>query len=155
MGIADLFLAACVFILTIGAIIYIYDGYIEKYNDRQSFSRLQLSAMQITDMLVRSSGMPADWESNISRTASIGLAYTEGDSRNISASKILAFSNMSYDSTKEIFGTKYDFNFRLVSNNGSVIMQKGSNSTRTRAVGVERRVFFQGEDAIISFVLWE
>lgn len=151
LGMSDLFLAVSIFVVLLGAVVFTYNHYTVKFESRQNFNRMQLATMQITELLVKSPGMPADWESNSSKTRIIGLAYS---SRNISEEKVSRFIDMSYDESKRIFGTNNDFHFRLADMGGSLIAEKGYNATGNTAISMERRVLYNGENAILSFTLW-
>lgn len=158
IAMSDLFLAASIFIILLGAVVYLYSHYTTKFESRQEFNRMQLSAIQITDMLVKSPGKPSNWESDEPDTPKLeimGLAYSDAGKRNLSVLKVNAFLNLSYDKTRDILGTEHDFYFRLSTLGGSVIAEKGLNATGARAVSIERRVLYAGQSAILSFVLRE
>lgn len=151
LGIGDLFLAVSIFVVVIGAVVFIYNHYNVKFESRQSFNRMQISGMQITELLVKSKGVPENWELNSTETKLIGLAY---DDRNLSGQKISGFINMSYNESKELLGIDYDFYFKLTDIEGNLLAKNGYNATGVQAVSIERRVLYNGENAIMSFVLW-
>lgn len=152
LNVSDLFLAASICVVLIGAVIFIYSHYTEKYESRQVFNRLQLSAINTADILARTPGRPGNWELNWTTAGMIGLAH---DDRNISEAKLNSFLNMSYNLSRELIGISEDYRFRLHYIDGSMIAEKGINATGKEAVGVERRVLYNGENAILSFVIWE
>lgn len=151
ISIADLFLAASIFVILLGAVVFIYNHYNVKFESRQSFNRMQLSAMQITEILVKSEGVPGNWEFNSTETELIGLAY---NSRNLSMNKVEAFVNMSYDESKQLLGVNDDFYFKISSIDGNILAEKGNNATGNKAVGIERRIMYNEENAVLSFMLW-
>lgn len=158
LSISDLFLAVCIFIVLIGAVIFIYSHYASEFESRQEFNRMQLNAFQTAELLVKSGGSPAGWENMPDQTALMGFAYNSNSKRNLSSQKVGAFVNMSYPDIKRIFGTNYDFYFKITDIEGNVMADKGSNLTDSpgaRAVSVERRVLYNGQNAVLLFALHE
>ena len=105
--------------------------------------------------MVRSGGIPSDWHLDPNSTSTIGLAYSSHDPRNISPAKLEAFANMSYIRIREIAGVPHEFYFRMTDLEGDVIAEKGDNSTGEKAVSIERRALYEGEESIISLRLWK
>lgn len=151
---SDLFLAASIFILLLGMMIFLYNHYTSKFESRQEFDRMQFSAVQLSDMLVKSEGLPHDWETNPNATLMVGLAHKENCKRNLSAMKVGSMVNMSYGDVKGLFGGHYDFYLMIESVNGSLIAETGKKSGSATAVSVERRVMYNDDSAILSLVLW-
>lgn len=155
LGISDIFFASTILLVLIGAIFFVYNNYSVKFESRHEFNRMQLSALQLTDMLVKSSGEPDGWENNSSMARVIGLAYKGNNGRNISPQKVESFVGMNYTMAKEILGTDYDFYFRMTGTEGTIMAEKGLKSEGTQAVSIERRVMYRENDTILSFVLWK
>lgn len=152
ISMSDIFLAVSVFVILIGAVVFLYNSYGQKFESRKSFNRMQLSAMEAADVLAKTNGLPSNWELNPDMTEAIGLA---GNERNISEQKLNAFLNISYNRSRELMGISQDYYFKIVYGKGDFIAEKGINSTGGEAVGVERRVMYRGENAILYIVLWE
>ncbi|MFC1755076.1 hypothetical protein ACFL96_17065 [Thermoproteota archaeon] len=152
VGMADLFIAASVFIILLVAIAFVYNLYSEKFQARQRFNRMQISAFQISNILVKSEGIPFDWETDPQNTVMIGLA---GNKRIFSDDKVDAFLNMDYNMTKEIFKSGYDYNFKIYRLNGQILAEKGTNITgNATAVSMERRVLYDDEEVVMALLLW-
>lgn len=159
LGMSDLFLAASIFVVLMGAAVFAYSHYTSKFESRQEFNRMQLAALEITDMLVKSPGMPSDWElwldSGEVKLHVIGFAYDPVNARNLSATKIEGFMNMSYTESKKKLGTDYDYYFKIRDLEGNTLAEKGSSQEEGQAAGIERRVLYNNNGAIMSFMLME
>ncbi|PIN86408.1 hypothetical protein COV19_04980 [Candidatus Woesearchaeota archaeon CG10_big_fil_rev_8_21_14_0_10_44_13] len=152
ISITDFFLAASIFVVLIGALVFVYSNYTAKFASRQESSMMQLSAIQAADILAKSHGKPDRWGVNSTLAQEIGLAQ---DDRNISAQKLDSFLNISYNTSKELMGITDEYHFKISYIDGNTIAEKGMNSTGRKAVGVERRVIYGGENAILSLILWK
>lgn len=158
LSISDLFLAVCIFIVLIGAVIFIYSHYSSEFESRQEFNRMQLNAFQTAELLVKSGGSPAGWENMPDQTTIMGFAHNSNSKRNISSQKVGAFVNMSYSDIKRIFGTNYEFYLRITDIEGNIMAEKGrtpADSPGARAVSIERRVLYNGQNAVLLFALHE
>ncbi|MFO8016010.1 MAG: hypothetical protein R6U32_02815 [Candidatus Woesearchaeota archaeon] len=163
VSMGDLFLAASILIILTGAIALIYDSYTDRLESRQEFKRLQLSAIRSTELLVKSPGMPEDWEEDITGTVNstsnmtlshIGLSNPVSH-RNISPEKLEAFRNISYDAVRDIMGSGHDFIIRVMDIQGNLLLEKGGNNTDPEGnrtiVSVERRALLEGDEVVIRF----
>lgn len=145
---SDLILA--VTLLTI-LVIYLggaIDRSIEKFSESIQLHDLELNAVRISDMLVRTSGSPDNWEDNPNSAIAIGLSSSD---RKISYGKLSAFSNLDYQTAKSVMGVSgYEFYFRLVSGG----TEKGLLPAGEKSVRVKRIVSYNGADTV-EFTLWK
>ena len=152
--ITDLMTAMFIFMVLLTAMMFMWNRYVITLNKQVEYDEAQLMAYQISDLFVKTKGKPTDWEKNSSNTLVIGLANSD---RNISAAKVNAFLNMSYNDSKKIFKIPlYDFSFQIKD-------LEGDNLTRTYGeinetdfvISLRRNIFYENGKAIMEFKLWK
>jgi len=94
-----------------------------RFSEKTLRSSLELAALDISDMLIKTPGLPGSWQDDTAKIFSLGLAK---ESHVLDAKKVRNFVNMSYDRTKNLFGIpQYEFYFQLKETNGSLIKMYG------------------------------
>ncbi|MBI2076078.1 MAG: hypothetical protein HYT72_02405 [Candidatus Aenigmarchaeota archaeon] len=145
---SDLLLA-----ITVLSILVIYlggaiDNTFDKFASNKQLHDMELGAVKISDMLVRSAGYPANWEDNPVSAISIGLSSSD---RVLDGKKLSAFTNLDYQTAKKLLGTsEYEFYFRLVRNG----TEKGLLPGGEKTVTVRRIASYNGADTV-EFTLWK
>lgn len=146
----DLFLAVIIFLILITAFFVTWNVYQSRLTDAISRSEMELYAVQVADQLVRSPGIPADWENNPdSEISSIGLSA--GD-RIISEGKLAAFANMTAEQFASLNIGSYNFYFVLMQGNDAVA-EVGEYPAGS-SVTIRRNVLYQNEVSTIQVSLW-
>lgn len=149
----DLFIAITIFLLLAAATIYTWNLYNRRLNENLEYEKMQLTAFQITDLLVKNPGHPDGWEDNPINVGVIGLAQ---DDRILSQNKITAFANLDYNTTKERFNIEpYEYKFRIKTLSNSVIQESGQNFAGDTSIAIERYVLLNDETRIMEFTLWK
>ncbi|MEM4244850.1 MAG: hypothetical protein QW404_00870 [Candidatus Nanoarchaeia archaeon] len=116
---------------------------------------MQLHAFHITDMLVKTPGVPSRWEVSPQNVTVLGLA---SDDRVLSAEKIDAMANLSYETTKDLFDIHpYDYSLKVKTFGGVTLKELGLNYTSqdTKRVNLYRYVIFNGQRALFEFTVWK
>lgn len=143
----DLFMGAFLFIILITFVMITWNNYNNRLYERLIYEQIELKTFQVSDLLVRSSGSPTNWEDNISSLKVIGLADKD---RILSTNKVAAFVNLSNDNVTKILNLEnYNFYFKL----GSYI--SGSTPNGTISVSLRRYVIFENATEEIQFILWK
>ncbi len=138
-------------------VVMIYYGYAYGVNSSpgEKTDDLIMEAKSISSSLI-SRGSPSDW--NQSNIEVIGI--TDGNQR-IVQEKLDAFADMSYEDTREIFRTPYDYYFYLRDVNGSMvdingaegIGLKGNNSDHL--VSITRIVIYDSRLVNMVVHIWD
>ncbi len=118
----------------------------------QELKELQLKSMTLSDSLIRTPGIPADW--NESTVQVIGLAY---DDNMLDAGKVDEFVNMSYSKAKSLLSTHpYEFYFEVKDINGTLYRNSSLaiDSFSTMIVPAERYAVYNGRIVKVLFALW-
>jgi len=147
----DLFMAASVFVILLTTIIFSWNLYYTRLNEKIAYNDIMVNAFQISDLLVKSKGKPSIW--NSTNVEIVGLAEYD---RNISTQKVNSFNNMSYNELKELFNAeRYEFYFQIKHLNGTAMDSHGMEFNGTYSINIRRYVMYENEKAIIDFRLWK
>jgi hypothetical protein len=148
----DFIIAVSMF--TIAIVLYFkYAG--STFDERQlEIDELSLDARSIAGSLL-TPGYPHDW--NSTDVIRIGIS---DDGHAINETKLSRFLNLSssnYSGTKGLFGTTYNFHFRITTQNDSVIAETGRNESGTSKMvsSTERTVLFGSEICYMSIQVWK
>ena len=153
IAVTDLFIAVFIFMILIIFIVIYLDTYDKRLDESIKYQELETIGFQITDMLVKSRGIPPDWESNISNADAIGLA---GYDRILSYNRVNAFFDSNYTELKEKFNIeRCNFYIVLTAINGTAIKDIGEPSDGDYSVDINRYVLYQNETTILKFTIWE
>jgi len=152
LAMGDFIVALVVATLMLMVIMFTWNRYAIVLDENTKFRNMESTAMQVADLLVKSSGSPLDWETDISDIQFIGLAITD---RNISLDKLNSFANIDYNRSLKLLGLElYDFDFSFSYANGTIISQHG-RSTNGSIININRIVRFQNEDATFKISVWK
>lgn len=153
LAVTDLFIAIFIFVGILISIFAAWNIYLNRLEQRSSYSSLLASAVQASDILVKSPGKPLNWELSNATVQVIGLAGTD---RNLSTAKVAAFVSMDYNTSKDVLNIKrYNYKFRLVNINNSAALNYGENATGNFTVAIRRVVWYGNGTAYMDFILWK
>src|SRR3989344_6068419 len=93
--IMDLFMSFFVFILLISSVIFTWNAYTLRLNDKLDYEEMMTKAFHVSDLLIENPGVPSEWEKSSSSVEVIGLATKD---RVLSEEKVNAFIN--FDESK-------------------------------------------------------
>ena len=143
----DFFISLLIFSVLLTITMLRWSSYHSKISERMEYHDMMTKAFQISDALVKSPGVPSNWDS--SNVKIIGLA---AEDRKLSIDKVNAFTNLSLNKTKsilQIYGYKFYFNLTKI--NGEAIKQYGEKSDGKKSVNVRRYLLYGNEKAIMQF----
>lgn len=118
----------------------------------QEMKEMQLSVLTLSDSILRTPGVPADW--NESTVKVIGLV---NDENILADSKVRSFTNMSYSTARSLLGVyPYDFYFEIKDVNGTVYGNTTFpvSSDASIVVPAERYAMYNGRIVKVKFVMW-
>ncbi|MBI2545682.1 hypothetical protein HYV81_00715 [Candidatus Woesearchaeota archaeon] len=153
IAITDLFIAIFIFTGLIIAIFAAWNTYLNRLEERITYSAMLAQAVRISDVLVKSQGRPVNWEANNASAEIIGLASSD---RNISVEKVTAFTTMDYNTTKELLNIKgYNYKLLLMNINNSALIDYGNNATGNLTVAIRRIVWYGNGSAYMDLIIWK
>lgn len=145
----DLFSSLFVFIIIFAALAIMWNNAIERQEKDESLKEIELEAMRVSDLIIRTPGYPANWENiPVDNVRNVGLINSD---REIDKDKLNAFLLMNYDESKIKFSIqRFDYSFRLVKAN----ITKGSSGGSNKIL-IRRPVLFNGTVDTFEFELWK
>ena len=165
----DFLFAVMIFLLILNASMILINSNNEIAVDKNLIGGLQSSASQAIDTLVRTEGMPTDWQNkSMGEVTSIGLAkrdrVLDNDKVNtfVTWAKDYSDETGDYNKVKILLLSGYDFHFKIVNSSGATLKEApnqnkpinpGSWDNMT-AVRIKRIVNFNGEEAIAEFTIY-
>ncbi|MBS3125968.1 hypothetical protein J4453_00805 [Candidatus Woesearchaeota archaeon] len=151
--ISDLFIAVFVFMVLLISSVIIWDKYSVQLSEDTAYKEIGLQALQVSDLLVKTPGMPNAWEQDPSTVERIGLANHD---RNLSEEKLNAFLALNYSVARDMLSPLHHFYFQLKYLNGSDIIDPyGAAPNGTFIFPANRLVRYHDEEAILRFTVWE
>lgn len=110
----DALVASVVFALLLAFMVFFWFLNLENVEKIEERSRLETSALMITDMLLKGDGYPENWENDPSSAETLGLAVSDYDHNMISRTKLENFTSMDYNQTKELLGLDETVDYSFV-----------------------------------------
>jgi len=150
----DLVVTVIAFIIIFVFLISFWNLNVLRFSERKYSDELQLLSFQTTDILIKSPGVPNNWEDNSNNISVIGLGLSLGY---LDANKVNTFLGLDYDLTKEKFNIeRFDYRFELLSIDGEVLNTSGANLSNNllENIAVSRIVMIGNETRLIQFNLW-
>lgn len=152
--ITDLFIALMIFTILISAIAFVWGRYSMRFNDNLEYSGMQLKALEISDLLIKTRGSPENWELSPSDAEIFGLASSD---RTISEEKLDSLThNVTYNNMTASLGlSDYGLYLRLSSLNGTSISDYGLDSESQLSVSIKRFVNYKNETSVFETRIWK
>lgn len=167
-AVTDLFIAISVFIILITIITLTWNLYNIRLTSRLDYDEMMLKGFQVSDLLVKSKGVPANWQNNYNKTTPrqtpadinppqiIGLADNE---RILSPEKIDAFKDIS-DANPQIVKDAlkvnlYNYYFVIRNQTGVPLLNTGLFPAGKYAVNLARIVLYKDQPVIMEFAIWK
>ena len=157
-AVTDLFIAISVFIILITITTLTWNLYNIRLTSRFDYDEMMLKGFQVSDLLVKSKGIPADWHLSYNETAPkiIGLADNE---RILSSERIDAFKDLSdRNSTIVKDALKinlYNYYFVVRNQSGVPLLNSGLFPSGKYAVNLARLALYNNQPVIVEFAIWK
>ncbi|MCX6768721.1 MAG: hypothetical protein NTY83_02680 [Candidatus Micrarchaeota archaeon] len=136
----DFFIATTVFMMVLAYSTYTYFYYVGQFGDAEARKEAEMSAMAITDLMLKGPGNPVEWQYAPNGTTSLGLAY---EPNVIDPEKLSALEAMEYNRSRELMGLGTDYHMRVRRVDGTVLMEKGTRQNES-AISVKRVAVYNG-----------
>jgi len=149
--IMDLFFAVFLFIVLLVSFFVRWNVYQLRFSDALMRNEVELYTLQLADQLLKSPGVPENWEDFNSTPDLIGLS---SKSIIISDKKLEAFKNLGYANIVNSTNVGlYNFYFLLVKDNVSIV--EIGNYSSGQAVNLRRNVIYKDGVANVEISLWK
>lgn len=148
----DLALSLVAFLVLFIVIMGFWNLYSLRLNQDIAVEETNLLAIQITDILVDSPGVPADWEEQVQNAEVLGLSRSRG---RLDPGKVSALTNISEQKLKQLFNIeRFAYRLQLTDRNGTILLSRGfaSPPPGQEIVSVQRVVLLQNETTYVT--LW-
>lgn len=149
---ADFFLATVVFMIILTAIIFTKNSYETRIHENLIEEELIFGALEVANVLVKTPGLPSNWEFEPDFVVMPGLASSD---RILSTAKIDSFFDLNYSDIQD-FMSMGNINLTLKDFNGVVIKSTGIAGPEfvSHFIRIERRVLYNDEKAILVVDVW-
>jgi len=148
----DYIIAVGVFVLMFAACIYTWDSVVYKSQQDLALSRMSYAASRMSLTLLRTPGMPADWEDDPGSAQTLGLAVSD---RVVSSGKLRALELMDYEDLKDYLGIGgFEVYINVTYVNGTQAGEAGSAPASDEAVSDRRIAVLAGEPVLVDFMVW-
>lgn len=114
--------------------------------------RLSSTGIAVSDLMVKSPGVPEDWEYYNQSPDVLGLASYPNV---LSKGKIMNFTNMSYDESRDLLGIDTQYYFYIEDMEGNRLHEAGNSSTGEMSITMIRFALLEGEKVRVWVVLHE
>ncbi len=149
----DMLIAVMIFVIILTFTISFWTRTELSVNDAHQRHRLEAEALAATDMLLKSSGTPDNWEqniSNISNTGSIGLVKAQNI---IDVNKLANFTALDYSTQKEFLGASSEFYMDVKDLNGNLLYATGNTTlTGDRIITITRVALLNNQPVRLRMV---
>jgi hypothetical protein len=113
-------------------------------------NRMGAAAVSLSDMLVKSQGVPFTWDEEPANAEVLGLAISPNV---LSESKIQQFVLMDYNESRGLLGLEYDYYFYVESLNGNRLYESGTAGLGEQSIAVTRFAVLDDEKVRMRLVI--
>lgn len=167
----DLAIATMIFLSALALAFFLWNSTTEDINRAENLRELQKIAASTTEQLIRTPGIPADWDTQWDLVGGVrqgvpGLATSDRIINETKASSFIDFMNSTYyDDYKHLLGLgEYDFYMEVTPYNqpGSPVQVNGKDfvagkavSNSEESIAVLRTAIFNGEIVRVTLIIWK
>jgi hypothetical protein len=123
-------------------------------DDKNSFDRMMFQALSVTELLVKTSGDPVNW--NASTVNSVGLAMSSNIINRDKTSAFVDLITTNYSYVKELFGISEDYYFEVYDLNSRVTVMRAPDvdvNTYDNVAAVSRLGLLNNSEVRIVFAM--
>ncbi len=145
----DFLLAAFVFSVVFSAVMLSLRNVQETFDAEERRWRIQRGAIQAADVLVKSRGVPFNWNERETR-----LPGLKSMGRSLESGKLSAFEGLDYEETKEMLGLE-GLEYRVEVKGNETSMSMGRPESGDLRVASTRVALHNGEPVFLKVTVWE
>jgi hypothetical protein len=152
----DFALSLMIFMTALFAVIFAWNYISANTMETQKTHELQLKALSLSDSLIRTAGIPPDWDNSTVQV--VGLAAAENVLNETKAEYFVNMSDTNYDRLKGLLDIGfYDFYLEVVDLNGTVYKNTTTpiDSNSSVVIPIERYAIYEGRIVKVKFVIWD
>lgn len=150
-AVMDLFVAISVFIILTTILTLTWDLYNIRINNRFTYDDMVLKTLQISDILVRTQGIPPDFVPQSAQ--SIGLARRDYTLDNRRVARVAAMNESDFKNIMKI--NLYEFYLVVRDQSGAANATLGKPPAGKSTVNLLRYVMYDGRQVGFEFSLWK
>ena len=158
-AVTDLFIAISIFIILVTITTLTWNLYNIRLQNRFDYDDMMIKGFQVTDSLIKSRGIPPDWETQKPTVSNIQLIGLSDNERFLLEEKVKAFADENILKDTVIKDTLkinlYEYYFVLRHINGTKIFTRGKFPAGNFAVNLARLVIYQKEPSVLEFAIWK
>ncbi|MEW5996781.1 MAG: hypothetical protein AB1657_04265 [Candidatus Micrarchaeota archaeon] len=160
----DFVLSILIFSIVLAYSIGSYYYYLGEYRAVEARKNLEVSALALTDTLLKSPGIPGDWEAAAdweewmeeeeeeeewipTGLESIGLVRRANV---LEPAKVFALDMMDYNYSREVLGIGADYFLYITTVGGITVMEKGVRMENASVISVRRMALYNGTYAWVT-----
>lgn len=152
IAVTDLYLALTIATILFVTLVVSYYSNLKRLDHKIVVDELRNQGYQITDLLVKTTGKPINWEKS-TKIEIIGLALSD---RFLSEKKVDAFTDMDYEQSKRLLGIgRFDYYFSIKDLDNNALAESGIFPISKNIVNIQRAVHYLGNNSILEFKIWE
>lgn len=149
----DFAIAVSIFIIILLYHTTAWAEYSGGYYSLRARNGFEYSAISISQSLLKTPGIPANWEQNASGASSLGLAYQENV---ISPEKLANFTALNYNLSRSLLGIPDNYYLEVKRRNDSLLVASaGKNATNKTVSSVQRVALYNNEFVDVLVKVYE
>lgn len=143
----DLVVAMLIFVVIILFLIQIWGVELKSADTGAEFNALQSKALSLSDMLVKSGGVPARWERANQTPDSFGLVQ---EPNVLDVNKLNKFFNMNYSDIKYVMGMDNEYYISIIDLDGNILYSIRNDTGDINGAGSSNGGAADGQSASVT-----
>lgn len=151
MNSIDITLALLIFVFLLVFIITFWFVTTIEIENTIKKNKMEAAAVSISDLLIKTQGLPNNWEENANNTQMLGLAtYSQNV---LDENKLANFTNLTYENAKELLGVDYEFYFYIEDLEKNRLYATGNSTFQEQIVSITRFGILNEEKVIMRVMV--
>jgi hypothetical protein len=128
---------------------------VDNANSSVKKTRMEVAAIDASEMLIKSPGVPKDWEKDATQVKSLGLVVNSS-ANVLSDAKLANFTSISgqnYTAAKSLLGIEHEFYFYIENMSGTRLYEAGNGTMGKQQASITRLGLLDGEKIRMRFIV--
>lgn len=148
----DLMLAIVIFVFLLSFVILFRFVDVLDLDKSLTKNKLEADALSLSDALIKSQGVPYNWEKNSSNVQMIGLVSSPNV---LNSEKLQIFTNMSYTNATQVLGLSSQFYFYVEDLEENRLYETGNSTLSDKSISITRFAILNGEKVRVRLIVYE
>lgn len=148
----DLMLAIVIFVFLLSFVILFRFVDVLDLDKSLTKNKLEADALSLSDALIKSQGVPYNWEKNSSNVQMIGLVSSPNV---LNSEKLQIFTNMSYTNATQFLGLSSQFYFYVEDLEENRLYETGNSTLSDQIISITRFAILNGEKVRVRLIVYE